>query len=224
MTRAQTEARIAARTFLFDLDGTLVDSDALHEQAFREALRTHRIDLLPSLDYREHMGMTTAAVFARLGVTSEEEAARLVTAKQAHYRESVEAGALRERAGAFRLIAGLVGRDAGVGVVTSASRASALIALDAIGVRSIVDFLVTGEDASRGKPHPDLYLEALLRSRSSPRETIAIEDAPAGVRSAREAGLRVVGVHDPRVRDLSDHYFPDLLSLGHALHVMTASA
>ncbi|HET7085730.1 MAG TPA: HAD family phosphatase [Rhizomicrobium sp.] len=191
--------------FLFDLDGTLVDSSPLHEEAFRAVLAQDHAGLLTDFDYAAIAGLSTAAALAELGV-AQADIPRLAGAKQAHYRAAL--GRLGPQPGAAGVLERLQKRGGTIAVVTSASRASATAALAATGLSVFVSLLVAAEEAARAKPAPDLFLAALHGLNTQPSHSIAIEDAVSGVQSARAAGLKVIGMHQEAVRGLSDFYFP----------------
>ena len=192
------------RHFLFDLDGTLVDSSPLHEAAYRAVLAPHHARLLAGFDYPAIAGLPTPAALAQLGA-AEQDIPLLTQAKQAHYRGALQS--LKPLPGAAELLAMLRERGAQIAIVSSASRASAQAALAATGLA--VPLLVTAEDVASAKPAPDPYLAALTLLGAKPADSIAIEDALSGVFSARAAGLKVIGMHHEALRGLSDFYFSD---------------
>jgi HAD superfamily hydrolase (TIGR01509 family) len=202
--------------FLFDLDGTLVDSTPAHERAYRDVLRREHPELLDRFDYRAVAGLTTPAAFRSLGLT-DTEASHCALLKQKHYRASVDAGRVPEMPGAGVLLAQLKERGAGIGVVTSASRISALKALETGNLMSHVDIVVAAEDARESKPAPAPFLKALTALHANAAKSVAVEDAPSGFLSARAAGLKVIGVHQNSVRALSDLYFADFAAFRQAL-------
>ena len=200
--------------FLFDLDGTLVDSSPLHAAAYHAVLAQYRPDLLAGFDYRDVAGLSTPAAFNRIGV-KESELMVLTTAKQAHYRASLTG--LKAMPGAKDLLEILRDRGAFVAIVSSASRGSALQALAVTGLAPWVGTLIAAEDVTAAKPAPDPYLAALRLLDAKPLHSIAIEDAPSGIASARAAGLRVIGLHHDSLYGLSDLYFSDCGALAGAL-------
>ncbi|MGH8335959.1 MAG: HAD family hydrolase, partial [Gammaproteobacteria bacterium] len=98
-------------------------------------------------------------------------------------------------------------------LVTSGSSGSINLALEILGIKDCFAGLITAGDVLRGKPAPDSYLACLARYRLKPDESLAIEDAPAGVASAQAAGLRVAGVHNSDLAQMADWYFATLEEL-----------
>ena len=200
--------------FLFDLDGTLVDSSPLHAAAFRAALEQYRPDLLAGFSYGDIAGLSTPHALSQIGVAASELMA-LTAAKQGLYRASL--AGLKAMPGARSLLELLRSRGAGIAIVSSASRPSALQARAVTELAPLAGALITADDVLSAKPAPDPYLAALRLLDAKPSQAIAIEDAPVGIASARAAGLKVIGMHDDSLRGLSDWYFPDFAALAGAL-------
>ena len=202
MTRRKLEELLRERSaFLFDLDGTLVDSGLCHEQAFVVALRTYRADLLDQFDYEKYQGQSTRAVFSHLGVKGSAEARLLAAAKQDFYYEEVRRGGIRAIVGAPELLADLALLGKQVYVVTGGSSRSTAAVLEVTGLAQYVSGLVTGEDVSRCKPAPDGFLACLSSFGLAPGRSVVVEDAVAGVEAARTAGLECVAVNNPKLSD-----------------------
>lgn len=202
--------------YLFDLDGTLVDSSPAHDRAYRDVLRLEHPELLVRFDYRMVSGLTTPAAFRSLGL-ADAEATRCALLKQKHYRASLDCGRVREMPGAKMLLMQLKARGVSIGVVTSASRLSAMKALQTNALMSHIDLVVAAEDARESKPKPAPFLRALAKLQADAARAVAVEDAPSGFLSARAAGLKVIGVHQNSVRALSDLYFEDFAAFSEAL-------
>lgn len=203
-------------TYLFDLDGTLVDSSPVHERAYRDILGREHPGLLAGFDYRAIAGLTTLAAFRSLGL-DEDQSQQLTRLKQSAYRQAVESDAVRAMPGAAELLARLKAQGRAIGVVTSASRISASATLEATGLAQHVTALVTADDVSAAKPAPEPYLAALSKLKTDAAHAVAVEDAPAGIAAARAAGLNVIGVHDAAVRPLTDLHFANFAAFAGAL-------
>lgn len=186
-------ALVDKRHLLFDLDGTLVDSSPAHAAAFHQALVLFAPALAPGFDYERVRGVETAAAMRMLGV-DDGMLAKVVDAKREAYRARI-ATEVRPFAGARELLDALAAAGRSVHVVTSASRASAERVLALFDLAPRIAGLVAAEDAPRGKPDPAPYASAVARFALDATRTLAVEDAPSGVASARAAGLDVVLVH-----------------------------
>jgi HAD superfamily hydrolase (TIGR01509 family) len=178
---------------LFDMDGTLIDSERLWTLALVEvagdlggtlspATRTAMVgtDLVSSVQ----MLLTDIGSDAEVGVVQR----LLVDATARHFATSIE-----WRPGAQRLLREV--RDAGLptALVTSTHRNLTSVALETIG-RGNFDVVVCGDDVTNTKPHPEPYLTALARLQVDTARSVAIEDSPAGSTSAAAAGLATLVV------------------------------
>ena len=214
---------LSARAFLFDFDGTLVNSAPLHEWAFRMVLSTVSPGLLDQFDYETIKGLTTRHSFVRLGIDDVATLDWCVSAKQRIYREAVAEGHLKAFPGARSILEAVDALGAESFVVSSGSAESVQRGLDSCGLRGYLAGVITAEDAPAGKPAPAPYLACLARFELDRASSIAVEDASAGVRSAQAAGLRVIGVHNPVIASAADSYFPDFYTMKLALEGASTS-
>jgi beta-phosphoglucomutase len=187
---------------LFDFNGVLVDDEDVHYEAFRRTLAVVGVTIdHPS--YRRYLGYddrgTIEAILAhtdRRDALDEDGLARAVADKQDLYAR-LAGQHPRLGFGARALIQSL--RDAGarLAIVSGARRAEIDAVLDATALRGCFDTVVAAEDVTRGKPDPEGYRLARARleaAAGTALDAVAIEDAPAGLRAARAAGLRCVGL------------------------------
>jgi len=178
---------------LFDLDGTLVDTDDLHFKAFG-ALLAERAAPFSRADYRDRvMGRPNAAIMAEFFPGEDDRHAALAEAKEAAFRAMLGAR-VEPVAGAAALIARAAADGVGIAVVTNAPRANAEAMLNATGLSDRIEALVIGEECARPKPDPLPYREAMARLGATPARAIAFEDSPSGLRAARAAGVHVFGL------------------------------
>ena len=193
--------------FLFDLDGTLVDSRIVVARHWALFAERHELELGPILAvcHGRRSGDTIAEVAPSLDAASE---AALLDAG-----EESDVDGLVEVPGAAGLLARL---DAGRwAVVTSGHRALARRRLEAVGL-PVPDVLVTGDAVEHGKPHPEGFLRAASSLGVEPAACVVVEDSPAGIAAGRAAGARVVGVTTTHPADAlrdADLIVPDLRGL-----------
>lgn len=178
---------------LFDLDGTLVDSDAEHLLAFQRVFAPHGIKLDRS-EYAANIMGASNAMIARLYLSHlpPHEQAATLDAKEAAYRDGL--GDLEPIPGAVALLDYADWRGLKRAVVTNAPRANAERVLAALGIGGRLPILVIGGELARSKPDPLPYLTALDRAGALAAHSLAFEDSLSGVRSAVAAGLAVVGM------------------------------
>ena len=179
---------------LFDLDGTLVDSERDNVESVVLAARRYGVELNEDerLFIVGHSWNEIHAVIAKahgLHVGMHELIAAAVHEKQA----LIERNGIRALPGAVALVRRLAGRSK-LAVVSGASRTEVQDALVGIGVRDLFQVVVAAEDYTKGKPAPEPYERGLALLGVSSSRSLVIEDATPGILSARAAGVRVIGV------------------------------
>lgn len=178
---------------LLDLDGTLVDSEPLHRQNYRNFFR-HRGWQVSDADLALFTGRRAWEVFATVpGPWSEEDPTTLHEAVVSFFPAEATPEPVP---GAHELVDAAVSAGVPLAVVTSAGPEWVARALgEGMGVLDRIEVVVTTEDVTDGKPHPEGYRLACSRLDVDPADAVAVEDSPAGVRSAVAAGVgRVVAV------------------------------
>ncbi len=183
------------RHFLFDLDGTLVDSTPAHARAFVGALERDHPTLAREFVYAPFAGRPTREAFIALGFQDEPELADLTRLKQRLYREAVERGEVIVFDGVRPLLQRLREMNRRLFVVTGASRISTQRVLALTGLAEFFEGVTTAEDTASGKPAPEPYLHTLKSHGLSGGDCLVIEDAESGIRSALAAGLDAVLIH-----------------------------
>ena len=181
---------VTPRAILFDMDGTLIDSDPVHAAVFIDFLGARGLDITEADYTRRIHGRLNREIFAEL--LPNHDADEMDAGKEAAFRERVTpdfpmvAGArefLRTLAPALPLA-----------VVTNACRANLDTVLERLALADHFRHRVSSDEVAHGKPAPDLYLRALDLLGVRADEALAFEDSASGVASARAAGLRVIGV------------------------------
>jgi len=170
---------------LFDLDGVLVDSTAAVDREWRAWARRKGIDGDAVMAIAH--GVRTLEVIQRVAPHLDAEAeVRELERREADHQEGVSV-----MPGAAELVRSIP--EGRWGVVTSGTRLLASARLRFCGL-PVPKVLVTADDVAHGKPHPEPYLKGAELLGVSPAECLVTEDAPAGIRSARAGGMKVVGI------------------------------
>jgi beta-phosphoglucomutase len=179
---------------LFDMDGVLVDSEAIMLQGAQEALSEWGIDAAPE-DFVPFIG---AGEDRFVGGVAELHGVPYVKAMKARAYERY--GALAEVTpivipGAAEMLRELLAAGIKVAVCSSADMVKVVINLKALGLKpEELGALMTGESVERKKPWPDIYLKGAEALGVEPARCIVVEDAVNGIRAGHAAGMRVVGV------------------------------
>jgi HAD superfamily hydrolase (TIGR01509 family) len=180
--------------FLFDLDGTLIDSMPLHHEAWRRWYAERDLRFDEGGFFEATAGRTNAEILADLfPQCSVAEHDAMAQRKEAIYRDLAERS-LQPIAGfaAFHRAA----REAGLalGICTAAPPDNMALAFRRFGLDKLVDVITSPADGLRGKPHPDIFVEAARRLGVAPPQCTVFEDAPLGIEAARRAGMRAVAL------------------------------
>jgi HAD superfamily hydrolase (TIGR01509 family) len=202
------------RAIIFDLDGTLANTEPLHYEAFARILRGEGIELDRRDYFHRLIGFDDRDCFATVlrdnsRRVNDAELAGLITRKAAVYQAMIA-----ERDVTFPGAADFVRRCAErfpLSIATGTLRVEAETILRRAGVRDLFADIVAAEDVEHGKPAPDCFEKAIgqlgfllrLRPPLQPAECLVIEDTPAGVDAAHGAGMRVLALcHDTSADDL----------------------
>lgn len=180
---------------LFDWDGVIVDSSRQHQESWELlAVETHR--KLPEHYFEHGFGRKNEWIIPNIlrWTSDPSEVIRLSARKEVLYREIVAEQGLDALPGVRLFLDRL--REAGVPccIGSSTERENVVAALKTIGFEGMFDDLVTSEDVTQGKPHPDVFLLAAARIHRVPGICVVFEDAAAGIQAAHAAGMKVVGV------------------------------
>jgi beta-phosphoglucomutase len=190
---------------LFDFDGILVDSEPMHYRAFTEVLDPLGMGF-PWKEYVEiYMGFDDRDAFREAfrakGIELDTmNLAKLVDAKSEAFLRGLRDG-VTAYSGAVSLIESLRASGLPLALCSGALRSDIDPILAGLGVTRCFDVIVSADDVGRSKPDPESYALAFARLSERyamlltvPGKSIAVEDTPAGIRSARGAGLRVLAV------------------------------
>ena len=175
----------------WDIDGTLVDSEPLHQEALTEVCRRWGLDL-SDLPNRAFIGVHLRDVWRRIsprlpGTVGETEWLASINSYYATHLDH-----LILMPGAVETVERLAARGIRQVCVSNSHRVIVDMNLAALGVARHMSYSISLDDVTAGKPDPEPYLAACARLHVEPRLAMAIEDSIAGVRSARTAGLVVV--------------------------------
>jgi HAD superfamily hydrolase (TIGR01509 family) len=191
-----SEAQMPAsgKALLFDIDGTLTDTDALHLEAFNEVLGPYGHVFDHARFSNELQGFSNASIAERfLASEPVERQAAIIGEKERTFRTLV-AGRIQPLAGLLELLALADRANVPMVAVTNAPRLNAEMLLAGLGIAGRFKVLVIGDELAQGKPHAMPYLEGLRAVAAAPETSVAFEDSRSGVRSASSAGIATIGI------------------------------
>ncbi|MBA2673788.1 HAD-IA family hydrolase [Ramlibacter sp.] len=186
---------MATRAFIFDMDGTMVESMPAHARSWDEFRKRHGV----AMDVDEIMRRTTG----RTGVecirilmgddVPQDRALELIGEKEAIYRE-IFGKEFREVAGFHDFVVRSRESALKIAIATAGDRLNLAFVLDHLKLGLPPDAVVRGDEGLPGKPQPDIFLGAAKRLDAQPAECIVFEDAPFGIEAAGRAGMRAVAI------------------------------
>jgi HAD superfamily hydrolase (TIGR01509 family) len=184
----------SGKALLFDIDGTLADTDALHVEAFNHVFgpRGHVFDRERAA--KELMGFSTASIRERfLPDEPPERQAAIMAEKETVFRRLV-AGKIQPVPGLMTLLERADRADVPMVAVTNAPRLNAEMLLSGLGIMHRFKAVVIGDELAHAKPHPMPYLEGLRAVNAAPDLSVAFEDSRSGIKSACAAGITTIGI------------------------------
>lgn len=180
---------------VFDLDGLLVDSERVQAMAFNVALAPYGIELSDE-DFASFVGYSTLQNFkdlARKHPRLAPDVLAIHDIKDRAYAELVRTE-MRSMPGALELVRALDASGVPMAVASSSYRQDVEACLHCVGLGEVLTILSPGDEVRRTKPAPDVYLRAVELLGLPASFCVALEDAEAGVRAAKAAGLCCIAV------------------------------
>ena len=182
------------QAIIFDMDGLMVDSEPLAQQAWEQILQAHGYHMADDV-YRQMIGLridqSVKVLLANypLSITAED----LIAQKAAIFHEIREQG-VPAMPGLMTLQSEIKERGIPWAVATSSPRDHAEIILAQLGLTDDCHAIAAGCEVEQGKPAPDIYLLAAKRLGIDPTTCLALEDSEPGCRAAKAAGMKVIAI------------------------------
>lgn len=195
MSTSGSKRGLGRTAVVFDLDGTLVDSEPNYFEAGRQLLAGQGITDFTWREHERYVGVSTAETLAswreKYGLSTPLDA--LLAEKNRRYLELAAAGTHvypQMRAFVERLYA----RGVPMAVASGSSRAAIEAVLRGTGLDARLPTLVSADEVAQGKPEPDVFLAAARRLGAEPADCVVLEDAAPGVVAACRAGMRCIAI------------------------------
>ena len=199
---------------IFDMDGVIIDSEQVYQEIEREMYRELGIPVTRE-EQMKFMGTTERTMWQymkkRYGLVEEpEDLARLERERLLERLRSPEG--IPPMEGAEDLLRKLHGNGISLMLASSSAREIIEAFLQKLNIRRYFSGIVSGDDVEHSKPAPDIFLKASSLTGVPPSDCIVIEDSENGIRAARSAGMKVIGLKNPGSGDL------DLSSADRVIH------
>jgi len=183
------------RAVLWDMDGTLIDSEEFHWISWRDTMADEGIAITHE-QFLSSFGQRNDSILPRwLGpAATPERMERIANAKEERYRDLIRNNGIKPLPGVADWVDRLHQQGWLQAIASAAPRPNIEVVLEALGATSRFQAIISAEDVSKGKPDPEVYLKAASRVGALAHRCIVVEDAVAGVEGARSAGMRSIGV------------------------------
>ncbi len=180
---------------LWDMDGTLVDSEEFHWLSWRDTMAAEGRPITRD-QFVVTFGQRNDSILPHwLGAgATPDRIQHIGNAKEVLYRKLVRDSGIAALPGAAEWVRRLHQEKWRQAVASSAPRANVDVVLEVTGLAGCFQAVVSAEDVTAGKPDPQVFLTAASRLEMPPGQCVVVEDAPAGVEAARRAGMRSIGV------------------------------
>ncbi|WP_328336875.1 HAD family phosphatase [Streptomyces violaceus] len=180
---------------IFDLDGTLVDSEPNYYEAGRQTLAEHGVPDFSWADHERYVGISTQETVAdwrkRYGLRASVE--ELFTVKNRRYL-ALARGSTRAYPEMRRFVELLAAEDVPMAVASGSSPEAIEAVLSGTGLDACLRTVVSADEVAHGKPAPDVFLEAARRLGADPAGCVVLEDAAPGAAAAHAAGMRCIAI------------------------------
>ena len=190
----QTNDQIAV---LFDWDGVIIDSSRPHEESW-ERLALEENKTLPSDHFTVGFGKKNEWIIPHLlywtAANDVAQVKRLSLRKEALYREIIVERGLQALPGVHVFLERLKAAGVPNCIGSSTHRENITAILGVLGFEGLFGGMVTSEDVTHGKPHPDVFLKAAAKTGVPPSRCVVFEDALPGIEAGHAGGMKVVGV------------------------------
>ena len=202
--------------YIFDLDGVLVDTAKYHYLAWKEIAHSFGFELTP--EHNEQLKgigreVSLRQILAWAGKTlSEETFHDLALRKNERYLQYIE------HIDATELLPGVLSylqhlKAQGKKIALGSASKNARLVLERTSILPLFDAIVDGTMVSQPKPNPEVFLRAAESLSLSPTDCCVFEDAPAGIKAAKAAGMKAIGVGDAQVLTEADQVIPHFSDL-----------
>ena len=180
---------------IFDWDGVIIDSGKLHEESWRRLAHELGRTIAPG-SFVRGFGMKSARIIEQIHHWASEpaEVAGLTNRKEALYREIVAQSEIAPLPGVVEWLHRLAEACVPCAVASSTHRLNIEVVLERIGLKEIFREIISGEDVTQGKPHPEVFQKAAQRLGLAPERCVVFEDAHVGIEAARAARMHVIAV------------------------------
>ena len=204
------------RTYIFDLDGVIVDTAKYHYLAWKKTADELRIDFTKENNelLKGVSRIRSLEIILELGnkKISDAEFDRILNEKNENYLSYID------KMDASEILPGVLDvlkwiKEKGGKIVLGSASKNAKPILEKVGLMEYFDAIVDGNDVSKAKPDPEVFLLGAERTNSKPEESVVFEDAVAGIQAANNAGMLSIGIGEKEILKEADYVFQNFTEI-----------
>lgn len=183
------------RAVIFDMNGVIVDDERIHQESWRQFCQRHNFHITEDEFKHNVFGRTETETFQYLfhREIPPEEMQKYLT-ERVTIAMDIFRPKLAPTQGIVGFIQSLHKDGIPLAIATSARKPYTSFILDGLDLRKYFSAVVTAEDIIKGKPDPEIYLKAAEELHIAPALCIAVEDSLSGIKAAKAAGMKVIGI------------------------------
>jgi len=183
------------KAVIFDMDGLMIDSEPIQSKGFKLLLKEYdKKPIYHANGLLQVVGTTNNCAQFKIKYNINEELDVLKQKRQQFYQKVLKSGAIKTMPGLNNLLEFLKHNNFKIAVATSSFLEDINVIFSKLKLFPYFNVLVTCEDVTKGKPAPDIYLEAAKRLNIKPADCLVLEDSESGVTAGKNAGMKVVAV------------------------------
>lgn len=184
------------QAIIFDMDGLMIETEHLQSQAYEQVLRSYGVN--PEFNnegvvHRVGISGVDNFIFLKQKYNIDESIEVLLDKKQTIYR-AILSNNIVPKPGLLALIETMKNAGLKLAVASSSSLEDIMFVLKHIGITDAFEVVVSGENVTRHKPAPDIFIEAARRLNINPENCVVLEDSQSGVEAANAAHMKVIAV------------------------------
>jgi beta-phosphoglucomutase family hydrolase len=186
---------------IWDMDGVLADTAPHHFRAWRETFAKRGISFTEA-DFMRGFGVKNDAIIRNvLGEkTTDAEIETIAREKEATFRRIIGKD-IKPLPGALKLLGQMHNRGIKMAIASSTVIENIRLIVGSLGIKNYFEAIITGHDVTEGKPSPQVFLVAAQRLGAEPKNCVVFEDAVAGVKAAKRAGMHCVAITSTHPRE-----------------------
>ncbi|MDO5516992.1 MAG: HAD family phosphatase [Clostridium sp.] len=204
---------------IFDMDGVIFDTERVYMNIWMKVYAEHGYEMTPEL-YKTFIGRDKPSLIKILEdkYGGNFNGTEMFKECDKHLKEAIDNGEVPIKEGVLEIFDYLKNRDFKMAIATSSPRTKLDMQLHIHNLEEVFDEIICADDVTKSKPDPEIFLTAAKKLNSKPEKCIVIEDSPAGIQAAYNAGITAVHVEDlvkadDRIKSCSIGQFKDLFEV-----------